>query len=259
MAELPSGTVSLLFSDIEGSTALLSRLGPAYADALDGQRQVLRRRGPIMAEWSAALRATASTWSSRQLSSAVAAAAQAQRELAAFDWPGGEQVRVRMGIHTGSPTVHGGDYVGLDVHRAARIAGSAHGGQVVISSATAELVEGRLVERLRLRDLGSHQLKDIAQPERLYQLVIEGLPSDFAPLKTLGAATSLPRVATPLVGREGELAELLGLLGSSQVVTLTGPGGPARPDWPLRWRRSWSSRFRTGCTSWPLQLSPTPM
>nr|MBA2532170.1 adenylate/guanylate cyclase domain-containing protein [Nocardioidaceae bacterium] len=208
MVELPSGTVTLLFSDVEGSTVLLSRLGPAYAKALDGQRHVLRTA------WSAHGGTELGTEGDSffvvfsTAEGAVAAATQAQRELANYPWPGGERVRVRVGMHTGTPTVHDGGYVGMDVHRAARVAGAAHGGQVVVSSATAELVTSCLPDGVGLRDLGRHQLKDIAQAEHILQLTIDGLQGDFPPLKTLGAASSLPVPATALVGRDGELAEL---------------------------------------------------
>ena len=231
MAELPTGTVTMLFSDIEGSTLLLTRLGTDYAEALDGQRQVLR------AAWAAHGGTEMGTEgdsffvvvplpqrrpSPRQ--------SQAQRGLAAYPWPGGEHVRVRMGIHTGSPSVHDDGYVGMDVHRAARIAGAAHGGQVVVSEATAHLVRGDLPDGVGLRDLGSHQLKDIPRPEHLFQLQIEGLQADFPPLKTLGAASSLPTPPTPLVGRDGELAELAeaARLADVRLVTLTGPGGSGK-------------------------------
>jgi predicted ATPase/class 3 adenylate cyclase len=228
--DLPSGTVTMLFSDVEGSTVLLSRLGPAYADALDGQRQVLR------AAWSAHGGTEMGTEGDSffvvfaTAPEAVAATVQAQRDLAGFPWPGGERVRVRIGVHTGNPTVHDGGYVGMDVHRAARIAGSAHGGQVVVSSATVELVGGNLPGGVVLRDLGEHQLKDIVQPEHLFQLVVDGLQAEFAPLKTLGAASTLPVPATPLMGRDGELAELTAVLRTPGVrlVTLTGPGGSGK-------------------------------
>ena len=161
---------------------------------------------------------------------AVKAAAQAQRELEDYPWPGGERMRVRIGIHTGSPQVHDGNYVGMDVHRAARIAGSAHGGQVVVSSVTADLARGGLPDGVGLRDLGSHQLKDIAVAEHLFQLAIDGLQADFPALKTIGAASSLPVPATLLVGRDGEVAGLTALLRSPGVrlVTLTGPGGSGK-------------------------------
>ncbi len=141
MSELPTGTVTLLFSDVEGSTVLLSRLGAVYAEALDGQRHVLRRAWAGHGGVELGTEGDSFYVVFPTAPAAVTAAAQAQRELAAFQWPGGERVRVRMGIHTGNPTVHDGAYVGMDVHRAARIAGAAHGGQVVVSQATAHLVD----------------------------------------------------------------------------------------------------------------------
>ncbi len=229
MTSLPSGTVTLLFSDIEGSTALLSRLGDSYAEALKGQRSVLRRA------WS--------SWYGIEMGTegdsffvvfdiaenAVRAALQGQRDLEAHAWPADERVRVRMGVHTGAPALHEDGYIGMDVHRAARIAAAAHGGQIVISEATKRLLDG-CPDDAQLRDLGQHQLKDIPQPEHLYDLTPEGLDNKFPPIKSLGAATRLPVVMTPLVGRDGELEELLELLSTPVVrlVTLTGPGGSGK-------------------------------
>ena len=260
MVALPSGTVSLLFSDIEGSTVLLSRLGPAYADALDGQRLVLRKAWADHGGIELGTEGDSFYVVFPTAEGAVAAAAQAQRELAAFDWPGGEQVRVRMGIHTGSPTVHDGGYVGMDVHRAARIAGAAHGGQVLISQATVSLVSDRLPGGAAVRDLGSHQLKDIATPEHLFQLIVEGLANDFPPLKTLGAATCLPRPTTPLVGRDRELAELSALLNSPEVrlVTLTGPGGSGKTRLALAVAQGAVERFPDGVYFVPLAAVSAP-
>jgi class 3 adenylate cyclase len=144
MSTPPSGTVSLLFSDIEGSTVLLSRLGPAYADALDGQRMVLRQAWAAHGGVEMGTEGDSFFVVFDTAQAAVAAAAQAQRGLGVYAWPKGERVRVRIGIHTGSPTLHAGGYVGMDVHRAARVAGAAHGGQVVVSDATAHLVGGGL-------------------------------------------------------------------------------------------------------------------
>lgn len=230
MAELPTGTVTMLFSDIEGSTQLLSRLGPDYGDALTAQRKVLR------ASWSAHAGIEMGTEGDSffvvfaTAPAAVAAAVRGQRDLADHAWPGGERVRVRMGIHTGNPTVHDGGYVGMDVHRAARIAGAAHGGQVVISSSTAELVGGSLPGGVRLGDLGSHHLKDLPQPQHLFQVEVLGLQAEFPPLKTLGASSSLPMPPSDLVGRGAELEELTQLLQSQGVrlLTLTGPGGSGK-------------------------------
>jgi predicted ATPase/class 3 adenylate cyclase len=230
MSELPSGTVSLLFSDIEGSTLLLNRLGPSYADALDAQRQLLRKAWAAHGGTELGTEGDSFFVVFPTADGAVKAAAQAQRELEVYPWPGGERVRVRIGIHTGSPQLHDSNYVGMDVHRAARIAGSAHGGQVVVSSVTADLARGGLPDGVGLRDLGSHQLKDIAVAERLFQLTINGLQTDFPALKTIGAASSIPVPATLLVGRDGEVAGLIELLQSPGVrlVTLTGPGGSGK-------------------------------
>ncbi len=259
MSGLPSGTVSLLFSDIEGSTALLKRLGAAYAEVLNGQRQVLRQAwadhdGVEMGTEGDSFFVVFPT-----AEGAVAAATQAQRNLSESEWPAGEQVLVRIGIHTGSPTINDGGYVGMDVHRAARIAGSAHGGQVVLSAATVELVADCLPEHAGVKDLGSHQLKDITYPEHLFQLTIRGLQTEFPPIKTLGASSSLPRPATPLVGRDGELAELTALLSSPQVrlVTLTGPGGSGKTRLAIGVAEGLVDRFPDGVYFVPLAAVAT--
>src|SRR3954468_16664698 len=166
MAALPPGTVSLLFSGIEGATALLSRLGSSYVDALSAQRQILRTSWVAHGGTEIGTEGDSFFVAFSTAEGAVAAAAQAQRALARFAWPGDEQVRVRVGIHTGSPKIHDGGYVGMDVHRAARIAAAAHGGQVVVSEITARLVTDCLPPDASLLDLGWHQLKDIPQPER---------------------------------------------------------------------------------------------
>jgi len=227
VGELPSGTVTMLFSDIEGSTALLGRLGDRYGRALSDHRVLLR--------------AAFAAWGGREMSTegdsffavfesagdAVACAMAGQRALAGHDWPGGEAVRVRMGLHSGQPTEHEGNYIGLDVHRAARIAATAHGGQVVVSEATWRLAAPGVPTGVSVRDLGFHRLKDIEAAERLYQLAGPGLREGFPPLKSLGTLTSLPVPATPLVGREGDLDRLSAALAGPGVrlVTLTGTGG----------------------------------
>ncbi len=224
---MPAGTVTMLFSDIEGSTALVSRLGERYGEALSVHRALLRK------EFAA--------WHGREMSTegdsffvvfdsagdAVACALAAQRALADYDWPGGDAVRVRMGLHSGQPIPHEDNYIGIDVHRAARIAATAHGGQVVLSEATRVLAAARLPEGASVRDLGYHRLKDIEQAERIWQLAAPGLREDFPPLKSLGAQTRLPVPATPLVGREEDLERLRTALAGPGVrlVTLTGPGG----------------------------------
>lgn len=252
--------MSLLFSDIEGSTSLLSRLGPAYADVLNRQRQVLRKAWADHGGTELGTEGDSFFVVFPTAADAVAAAVQAQRDLGAFEMPAGEQLRVRIGIHTGSPSVHDGGYVGMDVHRAARIAAAAHGGQVVISSATAELVGDGLQGSVTLKDLGGHHLKDLPATQRLVQVVITGLQTEFPPLKTLGTASSLPRPATPLVGREGELAELTALLSSPDVrlLTLTGPGGTGKTRLAIGLARSLVDRFPDGAYFVPLAAVTTP-
>ncbi len=161
---------------------------------------------------------------------AVAAATKAQREMTSHVWPADEPVRVRIGVHTGTPTIFDDGYIGMDVHRCARVASAAHGGQIVISAATADLVVAALPKDVVLVDLGYHQLKDLPAPERLYQVSAHGLPATFPPLKSLGAATRLPAPATPLVGRQAELARVVSLLlhEGARLVTLTGPGGAGK-------------------------------
>ena len=163
---MPAGSVTLLFSDIEGSTALLSRLGDRYREALSDHRVLLRaefkawRGHEISTEGDSFFVAFAAA------ADAVACCLAAQRALAAHDWPGGDAVRVRMGLHSGEVTRHEGSYVGMDVHRAARIAATAHGGQVVLSEPALQRA-GPLPEGTSVRDLGFHRLKDIGAPERI--------------------------------------------------------------------------------------------
>jgi predicted ATPase/class 3 adenylate cyclase len=225
---LPSGTVTFLFSDIEGSTQLLQRLGRAYAQVLGEHQSLLR------AAWSAHDGAEIDTAGDgffvafASAPEAVAAAADATRALAEHRWPEGTTLRVRMGLHTGTPQLVGDHYVGLDVHRAARIAAAGYGGQVLLSEATHGLVKHELPEGAMLRELGTHRLKDLQEPEQIYQLLLPGLAADFPPLRTLDAHQhNLPIEPTPLLGREEQTAAVCSLLrrGDVRLVTLTGAGG----------------------------------
>src|SRR5207244_2131931 len=160
---------------------------------------------------------------------AVRAAVAIQRGLATHDWSPGPPVRVRMGLHSGEGVVGGDNYVGIDVNRAARIAAAAHGGQVILSDATRGLVDHSLPEGVSLRDLGEHRLKDIVHPEHLHDLVIEGLPADFPPPRTLDARpNNLPVQLTSFVGRGEQIAQIGQLLGRTRLLTLTGAAGTGK-------------------------------
>jgi predicted ATPase/class 3 adenylate cyclase len=209
---LPQGTVTFLFTDIEGSTRLLQERGSEYAEMLAGHHRALRGEFARHDGVEVSTQGDAFFVAFAKASDALAAAAAARDAL------GDGPIRVRMGLHTGEPTVTGEDYVGIDVHRAARIAAAGHGGQILLSQATRDLVRSD-----RLRDLGAHRLKDLAAPERLYQLGED----EFPPLKTVDQ-TNLPVQPTPFVGRERELAEVLALLDLHRIVTLTGPGGSGK-------------------------------
>jgi Adenylate and Guanylate cyclase catalytic domain/AAA ATPase domain len=212
--DLPTGTVTFIFTDIEGSTRLLNELGDRYAGVLAEHRRIVReafeRHGGVEVD----TQGDAFFVAFPRASDALAAAADAQAELEA------EPVRVRMGVHTGEPIATDEGYVGIDVHRAARIAASGHGGQILVSQSTRDLAgaEG-------LQDLGEHRLKDLSAPERIYQLG-EG---DFPPLTTL-YATNLPVPVTPFLGREEEVAAVLAQLRQQEtrLLTLTGAGGSGK-------------------------------
>jgi class 3 adenylate cyclase len=179
---LPTGTVTFLFTDIEGSTALLKRLGARYAEILAEHQRIIRSAAEERGGREIDTQGDSFFFAFARANAALGAAVAAQRELAEHEWPEGVEVRVRMGLHTGEPVVGEQRYIGLGVHRAARIGAVGHGGQVLLSNATRELVEDE-VRGVTVRELGSYRLKDIERPERLYQLDIEGLRTEFPPLK----------------------------------------------------------------------------
>jgi class 3 adenylate cyclase len=183
MSELPSGTVTFLFTDIEESTRLLKRLGERYSEVLAAHRRIMREAAQARGGHELDTQGDSFFFAFPRANEALGAAVVAQRALAEHDWPEDGAVRVRMGLHTGEPAVDEGNYVGLGVHRAARIGAVGHGGQVLLSNATRELVEDE-VGGVSIRELGSYRLKDIDRPERLFQLDIEGLQTEFPPLKT---------------------------------------------------------------------------
>ena len=226
MSELPGGTVTFVFTDIEGSTRLLNTLGASYKEALATHRRLLRDAFSADAGVEVDTQGDAFFYAFTRAHGALAGALAAQRALASYPWPENAELRVRMGIHTGEPTVTEEGYVGADVHLGARICAVAWGGQILLSDATARLLGDH--KGASLRDLGEHGLKDIDVRVRLHQAVAPGLREDFPPPRTASShPTNLLPPLTPLVGRAEEISELLTLLGSDdvKVVTLTGPGG----------------------------------
>ena len=240
MAELPTGTVTFLFTDVEGSTRLLHELGDAYADVLGEHRRVLRecfdRYGGVEVD----TQGDAFFVAFAKASDALAAAVDGKAALEAGP------IRVRIGVHTGEPLVTGEGYVGIDVHRAARIAAVGYGGQILVSQSTRDLVGSD-----SLRELGEHRLKDLTAPERIYQLG----DHDFPPLKTL-YQTNLPIPATPFLGREREVAEVTQLLERDDVrlLTLTGTGGTGKTRLALQAAAAASEDYMHGV--WWVPLAP---
>jgi predicted ATPase/class 3 adenylate cyclase len=242
--DLPSGTVTFLFTDVEGSTKLLHALGAeAYAEALAEHRRVLRQAFAAHGGVEVDTQGDAFFVAFPTAPGALQAAAEALEGLS----PG--PIRIRVGIHTGTPHLAEEGYVGADVHRAARIAAAGHGGQVLVSAATAHLLEPR--NKVLLVDLGEHRLKDLSAPERIYQLGRD----EFPPLKSLHQ-TNLPIPATPFLGRERELAEVSYLLSRDGVrlLTLTGPGGTGKTRLGLHAAAEAAERYPQGV--WWVPLAP---
>ncbi len=243
-SELPTGTVTFLFTDVEGSTRLLQEHGAGYADLIAEHRRVLRDAFATHGGIEVDTQGDAFFVAFSSARNAVGAAAEAQRVL------DGGAIRVRIGIHTGEPIVTDEGYVGIDVHRAARIAAAAHGGQVVLSETT----RGLLDADTPLRDLGEHRLKDLIGAERLYQLGA----GDFPPLRTLDA-TNLPIATSALLGRERELDELVAMLANgSRLLTITGPGGTGKTRLALQVAAELVGTLRDGVFWVPLASLSDP-
>ncbi len=246
---LPTGVVTFLFTDVEGSTKLLHELGDAYADALHEHRRLVRKAFTAHNGAEVDTQGDAFFVAFGLASDAVAAAADAQLALS------GGPIRVRMGLHTGEPRLTDEGYVGLDVHKGARIAAVGHGGQVLLSQATRALVDAEV------RDLGPHRLKDLSVPERIFQLELDGLPSEFAPLKTLEAGMrNLPAPRTSFVGRTDELASIDRMLDEPdcRLLTLVGPGGVGKTRLALEAAARRIDRYQHGVHFVPLVGVPAP-
>src|SRR6202162_3291672 len=248
----------MLFTDIEGSSNAVRTLGADRWVSLlerhdDIIREALTRYGGFE------VRTEGDSFFSVFTSpgAAVAAAAMMQRRLSEANWPPDAPVRVRMGLHTGEVRTGaaGVDYAGFEISRAARIAAPGHGGQVLVSDTTESLVRDGLAPGLTLRELGEHRFKDLVRPQRLFQLVIDGLPDSFPPLRSLDATpNSLPTQTTTFVGRQRELAKAAELLKTTRLLTLTGPVGSGKTRLALHLAADVLDRYPDGV--WLVELAP---
>jgi predicted ATPase/class 3 adenylate cyclase len=254
---IPSGTVTLFFTDIEGSTRLWEADAVAMAAALRRHDVILRSainraNGFVFKTVGDAFHGAFET-----PLAAVSAALDAQRVLSDEAWPTSNPVRVRMGIHTGVAEERDNDYFGPTVNRTARLEAIAHGGQVLVSGVTAELVADTLPRGAGLRNLGMHRLKDLGRPEQVYQLEADGLDADFPPLSSLDnpeLPNNLPTLLSPFIGRDRELAEVRDLLRTSRLVTLTGAGGSGKTRLALQAAAEALGIVRDGV--WLVDLAP---
>jgi predicted ATPase/class 3 adenylate cyclase len=244
---LPAGTVTFLFTDIEGSTRLWERHA-------DGMKQALARHDALLQEIIAGhgghIFKTVGDGvyaAFPSATSALDAARTAQHQLAAEAWavPGG--IRVRMALHTGTVEPRDGDYFGPALNRVARLLAAGHGGQILVSEATRALVADELPAEVKLQDRGRHRLKDLARPEQIFQVVAPGLQIEFPALRSLDTLpNNLPRQLTSFVGRERELAEIKDLVAGNALVTLTGPGGSGKTRLALQAGAEFVGRFEDG-------------
>ena len=250
---LSSGTVTFVFSDLEGSTRLLGSLRDQYGQLLDEYYELV---GSIFSSHGGSEIDRAGDglfYSFASARRAVAAAAEAQRGMASHEWPAGASVRARMGLHTGEASTARAGFFGMDVHRAARMAAAGHGGQLLLSQTTRDLVATDLPAETSLADLGEHWLKDLAQSEHLYQVNLEGLPQAFPPLRSLVTLpNNLPRHLSSFVGRRGDVAEVRQLMTEAPLVTLTGPGGVGKTRLGLQVAAELIDTFADG--AWLVEL-----
>ncbi|MBI2776151.1 MAG: tetratricopeptide repeat protein [Chloroflexi bacterium] len=254
------GTLAFLFSDIEGSTRLEQAVGTAaYAELRERHRALLRAAFDAHRGHEQGTEGDSFFVAFEAPADAVAAAIDAQRAMAAEPWPAEAPVRVRMGVHVGEATLVGGSLVGLAINRAARIAAVSHGGQVLVSEAVRAIAGSSLEPGAGLQDLGAHRLKDLREPEHLYQVTAAGLAATFPPLATLDARpNNLPTQLTSFVGRADELAAACALLRANRLVTLTGPGGTGKTRLSLQVAAQGVDDFPEGVFFIPLETVRDP-
>jgi predicted ATPase/class 3 adenylate cyclase len=243
---LPLGTVTFLFTDIEGSTQLLRALGEDYRDVLERHATIVRQALAEHDGVEVGTEGDAFFAVFQSAPNAVAAAVSIQRSLAQEHWPKGQSLRVRIGLHTGEGRLGGDNYIGLDVHRAARIGAAGHGGQVLLSAPTRLLVETALPDGVAVRDLGIHRLKDLDQPEHLTQLLVNHLDQEFPAIRTLEIPSNLPTELTSFVGRRRAVDEASALLATTRLLTLTGPGGTGKTRLALHIASRMRPAYRDG-------------
>ena len=227
---LPTGTVTFLFTDIEGSTRLAQKFGADYPKLVADHFSIIRAGidGSDGVEVNTTGDGVFAAFAS--VGGALRAAGEIQREMYATDWPEGGDVSVRIGVHTGEATVADGDYVGVEVHKAARIMGAGHGGQVLASESARMLSEGDF----EYRSLGRHVLRGLETDEAVFQLIISDLPSEFPPLNTASAIpNNLPTRVSSIIGRDDDIQAIARLIGEHRLVTILGPGGVGKTSLAL--------------------------
>ena len=257
MGQLPTGTVTFLFTDLEASTRLWEEHPEAMKAALARHDEILREAvaahdGHIVKTTGDGVHAAFAG-----APEAVHAAVDAQLALRAATWDATGPLRVRMGIHTGAGELRDGDYYGTSLNRAARLMGVAHGGQILVSLATEELIRDSLGEQAELVDLGEHQLRDVARPERVFQIAHPDLRREFPDLvSTTSGQGNLPTQVKSFVGRDDDIARIEELLEAAQLVTLIGVGGVGKTSLALRVAADLEERFPDG--AWFCDLAPVP-
>ncbi len=251
---LPSGVVTLVFTDVEGSTRLLRSLGGQFAELLTAHNEIIR--ASVARYGGAVIRSEGDAFfcAFSDPCAALSACLEAQLGLVGFAWPAGAEFRVRMGLHTGPVDLGGDDYIGLAVHQAARVGAAAHGGQVVLSEGTRQLLEDRAPDGAGFTRLGTYRLKDFSDPTVIYQLTHGGLPATFPALRAAPAAAhNMPEQATLFVGRQTALGELAELVGAKRLVTVLGAGGVGKTRLAAEVVPLVVSRFEDGV--WMVELA----